>query len=115
MENSTIIGIALVLGSNAIAAISQILLKKASGKNYNKWWMAYLNIPVVTAYALFVLTTLLSVFAMRFIPLSLCAALAASGQIFVPILSVVFLKEKIGSKKLQGMLLIIIGIIVFSI
>lgn len=115
MENKVLLGVSLVLCSNLVAAVSQILLKKAAGKAYGVWWRAYLNPLVMTAYALFFGTTVFSVFALRCISLSLCAALGASGQIFVPLLSALFLKEKLDRQKLQGMALIVLGIIIFSL
>lgn len=116
MENKQwIVGAGLVFISHIIAACSQMLLKKAAGKKYSAWWRSYLNPYVITAYSLFVITTILSVLAMRFIPLSVSAALGASGQIIVPVMSYFFLHEKISKKRLTGMLLIVVGIIIFSI
>ena len=115
MELKTLIGIGLVLCSNAVAAISQILLKKAAKRTYLVWWRAYVNVFVIAAYSMFVMTTVFSVIALKFIPLSLSAAFAASGQIFVPVLSWLFLKEKISSRRRFGMLIIVLGIIIFSL
>ena len=115
MTTEMLIGISLVLCSNAVAAISQILLKKAAKRTYPVWWRSYINPFVITAYAMFVMTTVFSVIALKFIPLSLSAAFAASGQIFVPVLSRLFLGEKIYRKRLIGMLTIVIGIIIFSL
>ena len=115
MTPETLIGVSLVLCSNAVAAISQVLLKKAAKKMYPVWWRSYINTYVITAYALFVLTTVFSVFALRYIPLSLSAAFAASGQIFVPVLSWLLLGEKISKQRCRGLLLIVFGIIIFSL
>ena len=115
MESKVLIGVGLALCSNLVAAVSQIFLKKAAGKSYDVWWRAYLNPLVMTAYAMFFGTTVFSVFALRYIPLSLSAALGASGQIFVPVLSVLCLHEKISRRRCMGMLMIIVGIIVFSL
>ena len=115
MTHNVMIGIGIVLFSNAVAAISQLLLKKAAGKSDTVWWKAYLNPLVITAYLLFFGTTLLSVTALRYIPLSLSAALGASGQIFVPILSYFVLHEQISKRRWLGMLTIVFGIVVFSL
>lgn len=115
MKIETIVGICLVLTSNMVAAGSQILLKKAAKKTYLVWWRSYINAFVISAYSLLVLTTVFSVVALRFIPLSLSAAFAASGQIFVPVLSRVFLGEEISKRRLMGMLTIVLGIIIFSL
>lgn len=115
MSPETITGIGLVLCSNAVAAVSQILLKKAAKKTYPVWWRSYVNAYVITAYSMFVMTTVFSVLALRYIPLSLSAAFAASGQIFVPVLSRLFLREKISRRRGLGMLTIVLGIIIFSL
>lgn len=115
MGNNMIWGSCLVLAANGVAALSQLLLKIAAKKNYPTWWRSYLNILVLSAYAMFFGTTFLNAIAMRFISLSLTAALAASGQIWVPLVSHVFLKEKISKRMLKGMALIVFGIVVFSL
>lgn len=115
MENNAFWGSCLVLSANLIAAVSQLFLKIAAGKNYKTWWRSYINPLVIIAYGMFFGTTILNVFALRHIPLALSAALGASGQIFVPAVSAIFLKEKISRKRLIGMLIIVVGIVVFSI
>ena len=115
MEFKILVGVGLVLCSNLVAAISQILLKKAAKRSYSVWWRSYINPFVIIAYSLFILTTIFSVFALRFIPLSLSTVLSVSGQIFVSALSWVCLGEKISRRRCQGMLIIILGIIIFSL
>lgn len=114
-SNQWLIGTGLVLASHVIAAFSQILLKKAANKKYNTWWRSYLNPSVITAYSLFVATTILSVLAMRHIPLTLSAALGASGQIIVPVMSYFILHEEISKKRVIGMITIVVGIFIFSL
>lgn len=110
-----LIGAGLVFASHVIAAFSQILLKKAANKKYSPWWRSYLNPYVITAYSLFVVTTILTVLAMKHIPLTVSAALGASGQIIVPVMSYFILHEKINKKRLLGMAIIVIGIFIFSL
>lgn len=110
-----LIGCALVLASNLIAAFSQVLLKQSSKKNYPTRLRSYMNPLVISAYALFFVTTLGIVSAVRFIPLTLCVALDASGQIFVPVMSRVFLHERISRRRWAGMAAIVLGIIIFSV
>lgn len=115
MRNNLLVGSGLIIFSNIIAAVSQILLKKAAKKTWSMWWKAYINPFVIIAYTLFFMTTIFSVFALRFIPLSLSAILGASSQIFVPLFSYLFLKEKISRKRFYGMLLIVIGVVIFAL
>jgi len=105
----------IALSSVLIADISQIILKKAAMKPYDKWYKAYLNFPVVFAYFLFFLSTVCSVIALRRLPLSLSPMWQAMGQVFVPVLSFLFLKERLTKRKLLGIAVIISGIVLFSL
>jgi drug/metabolite transporter (DMT)-like permease len=115
MENKMLLGVGIILLSNLVAAVSQLLLKQAAKKTWPNWWRSFLNVRIILAYGLFFATTLFSVYALRFIPLSLSAALGASGQIFVPLLSRLVLHEKISKQRALGMLIIVAGIVVFSL
>lgn len=105
----------IAIVSVLIADISQIILKKAATKHYDSWLRSYLNFPVIFAYVLFVLSTVCSVIALRKLPLSLSPMWQSLGQIFVVVLSCLFLHEKITKNKLQGIVIIVIGIIIFSV
>jgi len=115
MGNKMLVGISLVLLSQVIAATSQILLKKAAKVKYSVWWRSYLNPFVICGYFLLLVTTVITIFALKCIPLSLSAALGASGQIIVPLFSRIFLGEKISRKRLVGMMIIVLGIVIFSL
>lgn len=115
MQNNYILGVCLALLVHIIAAISQLFLKIAADRTYTVWWRSYLNALVITAYGMFFLTTLMNIFVLKYIPMTMSAALGATGQIFVPVVSAIFLKEKINKQKLMGMLTIVIGIIIFSL
>ena len=113
--NKAILGVSLVLSGNFIASVSQVILKMAASKNYSSRVRALLNAKVILAYGLFFSTTILTIFALRYIPITMCAALEATGQIFVPLMSCVCLGEKISKKRFLGMTLIVLGIVIFSI
>lgn len=108
-------GIAIFLGSVLVASISQIMLKKSADRKYDRWIDEYLNFRVIFAYGLFFLSSLMTVYAYKFVPLSLGPVLEASGYIFVSVMGYLILKEKIGRKKLLGLIVIIAGIILFNL
>ena len=110
---SYLLGIALILFATFITAISQIMLKKSAQQHYTNQITEYVNPLVIGGYTLLLGTTLISVLAMRFIPITLAAALDSTGQIFVPVLSSLILKEHINRQKLIGMAVIIVGLIVY--
>lgn len=98
-----------------ISSISQIILKKAAQKEYPNKIREYLNARVIFAYIIFFGATLCSIWAYTVIPLSLGPILESAGYLFVAVLSWLFLKEKITKKKMLGLSIIIIGIIIYSL
>ena len=98
-----------------ISSISQVMLKTSANKSYSDRIKEYLNPTVIIAYGLFFLSTLITVFAYKVVPLSLGPVLESTGYIFVAGLGVVLLKEKMSRRKLFGMILILAGIALFSL
>ena len=98
-----------------ISSISQVMLKTSANKSYSDRIKEYLNPTVIIAYGLFFLSTLITVFAYKVVPLSLGPVLESTGYIFVAVLGVVLLKEKMSRRKLFGMILILTGIALFSL
>ena len=105
----------VALCSVLIADVSQIILTKAAVRHSPKRYKAYLTLPVILAYGLFVLSTVCSVVALRKLPLSFTPVWQSMGQVFVVILSYIFLHEKLNKNKLIGVGIIILGILIFSI
>ena len=96
-----------------IAGVSQLLLKTAAQKTYTHWIRQYLNVRVILGYAIMVASTLCTVYAYRVIPLSMAPACDAFGQVVVVTLSWLVLKEKLTRRKLLGLGLILVGILIF--
>ncbi len=103
------------ISASLISAFSQILLKIAAKKQYSSWIYEYLNVRVISAYFIFFLATLLTVYCYKVLPLSLGAMLEASGYVFVTVLGRIILKESVSRQKLLGMALVIAGVIVVAI
>lgn len=98
-----------------ISSVSQVVLKKSSGKKYDNPIREYLNAPVIIAYSIFFLATLLSIYAYKGIPLSMGPVLEATGYIFVTVFGVTIFKETVTLKKAIALLFIIGGICVYSL
>ena len=107
--------IIIYLSGIFISSIAQIILKKSTKKKYTSVIREYLNVQVIVSYGIFFLATFITIFAYKGINLSVGPILAASEYIFVAFLSWLFLKEKINKKKLMGLSVIIIGIIIYSL
>jgi len=98
-----------------IASVSQILLKKSANNNHKNWLKEILNIRVFIAYSMFVLSSILTIYAYKGVQLKYGSIIQSSGYIFILLLSKIFLEEKITKNKILGVTLIIIGIVVFKI
>lgn len=108
--------IMLVFLSVIIAAISQILLKKAAMTTYESYRKEYLNPYVIGGYSLLLLTTLINVFAFsKGVELKSGAIIETLGFVLVMVLSRAIFQERITKKRLAGNLLILLGIIIFHL
>lgn len=107
--------IILFLSAVFISSVSQIMLKKSADKHYENKLQEYMNPWVIIAYFLFFGATLATVIAYKYVPLSFGSILESAGYFFVTILGVLFLKEKVGRKKVIGLLMILLGIVIFNL
>ena len=99
MNKTEIFYACILLFGVFISAISQVMLKRAAMKTYSSKIQEYLNPLVISAYVLFVGTTLLSILAYRGIPLSMGPVLEATSYIYVTFFGVKIFKEKMNLKK----------------
>ena len=113
--NEIIIFSAVMVFGVFLAGCSQILLKIAAKKTYNSRLSEYLNVKVVFAYALFFVSGAVGMYVLRHIPLSLASILTASTYVFVPMLSRLILGEKMNTRQLAGIALIITGVVMFTV
>ncbi len=102
----------IFLFSVFVSSASQIILKKSANIKHDNKIKEYLNIKVIIAYFLFFCSTLLTIWAYKGIPLSMGPVFEASGYLWVAVLGRILLKEEVSSKKVIGIVIIIIGIIV---
>jgi EamA-like transporter family. len=110
--NEMILFSGLMVLSAFISSISQMMLKKSSQKTYPSRIREYLNPLVITAYAMFFGCTLLSMYALKVVPLLFAPMLESSGYIFVAVFSYIFFKEKFTKRQMIGMAFIIAGIVI---
>lgn len=107
--------ILMFLFSVFISSVSQIILKTSAGKKYDNPLQEYLNPKVIIAYGIFFVSSLCTILAYRFVPYSLGPILEASGYIFVSVLGYFVLHEKIGKRKMIGLIIILLGIFIFNL
>ena len=99
-----------------ISAFAQILLKRSSSRTHSRFLQEYLNLYVIGGYALIFGALLLDLYAMRYgIKAKEVSTLESLSYFFVPVLSILILKEHISVRKWIGIGIIISGIILFFI
>lgn len=113
--SKTVLYSLILLAGVFISAVSQVMLKKAAQKEYDSPIKEYLNPLVISAYALFFGTTLLSMIAYKEIPLSLGPILEATSYIYITAFGVLLFKEKLDRRRVLSLALIILGIAVYAV
>ncbi|EEM05830.1 Conserved hypothetical multidrug-efflux transporter [Bacillus pseudomycoides] len=98
-----------------LANYSQILLKKATLQEYDSKLREYVNPYVIIGYSLFVINAGLNVIALKGVPLKQAPVLESLSYVIILVFGWYFLGEKITKRKVIGNIIIIIGIVVFSI
>ena len=106
--------ILILLLGNFISSVSQVMLKRAADRTWPTPLREYLNPLVIGAYALFLASTLLCVWAYRGVSLGLGAVLEATGYLYVTFFGAVFFREKLNGRKILALILIIAGVILAS-
>ena len=106
----------LVIVGVIISAFAQILLKRSSANTEASFVRQYVNWRVITGYALIFSALLMDLYAMRNgIKAKEVSTLESLSYLFVPVLSIMILKERISVRKWIGIAIIITGIILFFI
>lgn len=105
----------IAIASGVISAFSQILLKKSSKIEYDSHMKEYVNPYVISGYLLTVLCMVLMILAYRGLPFKYGAVLESLVYLYVMILSNIFFKESLTFKRVLGNIIIVSGVIVFSL
>ncbi len=98
-----------------LSSCSQIMLKISANKEHKSKIFEILNPLVIISYGIFFLCVFMSVYSLKGISLALSAVIESLGFILIPAFSYLFLKEKISRSQLFGILLIVIGMIVYNL
>lgn len=113
--NNLVLFCGIYLLSVFVSSVSQILLKKSAQETHKNYLAEYLDIRVIVAYGMFFGATLITVFALKVVPVSLGTVLESAGYLFVTVLGVIFLKEKVSRRKWIGLTITVIGILIYAL
>ena len=114
MDKKVLLYSLLLLFGVFISSISQVLLKKSALKKYDSKLKEYLNPLVFISYSIFIISTFLSIFAYKGIPLSMGPVLEATSYFYVTFFGVTIFQEKLNKNKILALILIIAGILIYS-
>ena len=112
MNDTLFHGVVMLVGV-FIASFSQVMLKKSAVKAHASMVKEYVNPLVIGAYGIFLLTTLLSIYALQVIPLYVGAVLESTNYIFVTLFGWYYFDERLNRYKLLGLGIIMLGILIF--
>ena len=107
--------IAIWIISVFISSVAQIMLKVEANKKHESRLKEYLNPMVVGSYAIFFLSTFLTMYALKFVPLSFSPIIESTSYIFIPLFGVFMLREKITRRRWIGIGIILVGILIFTL
>lgn len=105
----------LMFGATFFTAISQVLLKQSAEKEHKSWIFEYLNWRVITAYGISFSVLLLNTYAYTKVDMKYGAVIDTFSYVFVMVLSYLILKEKFTKGQLIGNLMIITGVMVYTL
>lgn len=105
----------MMLGGTFFSAISQVLLKQSANKVYKNPIREYLNWRVITAYGIFFGVLLLNTYCFTKVDMRYGPVIDTAAYIFVLLFSWLILKEKITKGKIIGNLIIVLGILIYTI
>lgn len=115
MDEKLIIYIGVMLLGVFISSVSQVMLKKASMKEYPSRIQEYANPLVIGAYVIFFIATFFSIYAYKVVPLSWGPIIESSGYFFITIFGVLLFGEKFKWRKGLSLCIIVVGVLIFSL
>ncbi len=97
-----------------LSSVSQVMLKRAAMRKYSSVVQEYLNPLVIFAYGIFFIM-LLGILAYKGMPVSLGPVLETTAYFYITVFGVVIFKEKLNSKKILALCMIVMGIVVYAL
>lgn len=105
----------LMVLSAGITAFSQIILKKSANKTHKGFIFEYINPYVIFSYMCYFGVLVLNVFIYTKIDYRFGVVINSMSSVLVMILSRVLLHEVITKRRICGNVLVVIGILVFTL
>lgn len=105
----------LMFAGTFFTAVSQVLLKQSAKEEHKSWIFEYLNWRVITAYGIAFTVLFLNTYAYTKVDMKYGAVIDTFSYVFVMVLSYLLLKEKFNKGQLIGNLIIISGVLIYTL
>lgn len=106
---------AILFIATIFSAGSQVLLKLSAREEHKNWISEYLNWKVITAYAIFFGVLLANTYAYTRVELKYGPVIDTFTYVFVMVFSYILLREKFTRGQLIGNLIIIAGVLIYTL
>ena len=105
----------ILIVATVFSAFSQVLLKQSARRDHKSWIYEYLNWRVITAYGIAFAVLFANTWACTGIDVRYGPVIDTLTYVFVMIFSFVLLKERFSRGQLIGNLIIIAGILIYTV
>ena len=105
----------IMVACTFFSAVSQLLLKQSARQEHGSFLKEYLNWRVITAYLIFFGVLLANTYAYTRVDMRYGPVIDTFTYVFVMILSMTVLKEKASRGRIIGNLIIIAGVIIYTL
>lgn len=105
---------AAILGA-FITALSQIILKRQANiteERKSGFFAKFLNPRVIISYGLLFSTLVINQIALIYVPVSVMPCITATSFVWVFVLGILVLKEQVSRRRILGVAIIILGVII---
>ena len=105
----------ILFATTFFTAFSQVLMKQSAQKKYKSWIYEYLNWRVILAYGIVFTVLMVNTYAYTEVEIKYASIIDAFSYVNVMLFSYLLLKEKFTGRQLLGNLVIIAGILVYTL
>ena len=105
----------ILFATTFFTAISQVLMKTSAQREYKSWIFEYLNWRVITAYGIVFAVLMINTYAYTEVEIKYASIIDAFSYVNVMVFSYLLLKEQFTKRQLLGNLIIIAGILVYTL
>jgi multidrug transporter EmrE-like cation transporter len=105
----------ILFATTFFTAISQVLMKQSAQMEHKSWIYEYLNWRVILAYGIAFIVLMVNTYAYTEVDIKYASIIDSFSYVNVMVFSYLLLKEKFTKQQLIGNLVIIAGILIYTL